>query len=605
MRLNVIQKVFVVAGLLAALGLVGCGEEEAPVGPGGDELGALVGEEDEHGKSGLIESDWQEPGGKADALSGRRGLPLSVDGDNLSVWDIKNQWEDTDTEAANAAGMAWAEKSGKTWEQKYRAWVGSLEKIKAESFGDTFMLTTPFGTEVPAPALECAEVAMFLRISFASWYNLPFYMEARDRNGNRLYFGHFGIRTASGRYGSMPRFKASYKDFSDMAQAVTSGQAQWPVDEELAGRKIFGSFDDAQPMIGPDAHAGAYFDHIFLNKRVGYYMLLHLTYFGSINLADPAHTFNLKPEAVLPGDVLLERWQKRGIGHTLVLMRRTDLGTKEFEGVELPQFEAELVSGSMPRRQPRWDSAAASKRYFVDETTGGEGYETFGGGIKRFRIAKPVGGQYANVVPADSQDAWINSRAHDLIKERPATFEKVLAELSPEEKVVALVEIIESKREHLRRLPASCSARIGREDAFDELYKVGKEAFGWDRDEVDRRFRNFEDYVLARLVYEKSKTCCWNSSTAAMYEIIMEHASSEAMDPETGECREVSVFMNRDDNGDGYQLFRDFAEAMGRGGEWVAWRADETCPQGDVAADTEDEHAWAPLCSVRDEIANR
>jgi hypothetical protein len=358
-------------------------------------------------------------------------------------------------------------------------------------------------------------------------------------------------------------------------------------------------------MIGPDAHAGAYFDQIFLNKRVGYYLMLHLTYFGSINLADSAHTFNIKPEAVLPGDVLLERWQKRGIGHTLVVMRRTDLGTQTIDGVELPQIEAELVSGSMPRRQPMWDSPAASKRYFVDETTGGEGFETLGGGIKRFRIAKPISGRYTNVVPKDSQDAWINSRAYELIKERPETFQRILATLSPEEKVEALLQIIESKREHLRRLPASCSARIAREDAFEELYKVAKEALGMDRDEVDRRFRNLEDYVLARLVYEKSKTCCWNSTTPAMFEIIMEHARTEMNDPETGECREVSVFMNRDDSGDGYQLFKDFAEAMDRSDEWVAWSDDETCPQAGVAEDTEDEHAWAPFCSVQAEILNR
>lgn len=42
-------------------------------------------------------------------------------------------------------------------------------------------------------------------------------MEARDANGNRLYFGHFGIRAAGGRYGNMANFKNSYEDYSHLA----------------------------------------------------------------------------------------------------------------------------------------------------------------------------------------------------------------------------------------------------------------------------------------------------------------------------------------------------------------------------------------------------
>jgi hypothetical protein len=240
-------KGLLIAATMALSGFVGCGDIEES-GDVGDEFGVLAGEVDEHGK-GLLDSDWQEPAGKADALSGRKGLSTRVDNDSLAVWSIDNQWEDTETEAARKAGMAWGEGSGLTWEQKYRAWIGAMEKTSGESYGETFTLLTPFGKTLPAPALECAEVAMFLRITFASWYNLPFYMEARDRKGNRLYFGHFGIRTAAGRYGSMPRFNRSYKDFSDQSEAFINGEVEWPVDEKLAARKIAGSFDDAQPMI--------------------------------------------------------------------------------------------------------------------------------------------------------------------------------------------------------------------------------------------------------------------------------------------------------------------------------------------------------------------
>ncbi len=67
------------------------------------------------------------------------------------------------------------------------------------------------------------------------------------------------------------------------------------------------------------ARAGAYMDEVFLNKRAGYFMLLTLAHFGSMHLASPRNTFNLKPESIQPGDVLLARWQRRSDGHTLVV----------------------------------------------------------------------------------------------------------------------------------------------------------------------------------------------------------------------------------------------------------------------------------------------
>lgn len=584
---------FSFAALLAVP--LGCGGEDvaAPV----DGFGVDHNEVDENGKPSLDGSGWQESAGKADALTGRRGLNVSADRTPLQVWTASNAWSDTDTASARQAGMAWGEDSGLNWDQKYSRWVESLEKVDAQSWGKTMKLTTPWGTSVDAPALECAEVAMFLRISFASWYNLPFFMEARDRSGNRLYFGHMGIRTANGKYGSMPSFRSAYRDYTDKAEAFMAGEIEWPSDQKLAGRKIVGSFDDAQPMIGPDAHAGAYFDAIFLNKRVGYFMLITLTYFGSINLVDSAQTFNVAADALRPGDVLLERWQAQGIGHTLVVLQRRDLGTIDVDGVEVPTFEADLASGSMPRRQPLWDNAAGSKRYFTNELMGGPGYEDFRGGLKRWRTAANVSGQWTNIVPADSKDAWIDSRDKETLAARIARFELILAELTPTEKVKALEEVVEGKRNHLRQYPASCSARIAREDAFKELYEVGEE-LGRTREDMDRDYRRLEDYVFAELEYNKSKTCCWNSSTSVMHDLVMEFNRMMVENPETGECREVAVFKNRDDDGDGYELFRDFAESKGMGEQWVKWSADESCPQAGVAADTEVEHEWTALCSV-------
>ena len=116
--------------------------------------------------------------GKEDSLH-RVGLPVSVDNSDTAVWEVHNQWEDTDTPAAREAGLAWGEDSGLTWDEKYQRWVQSLPRIPGlDGRNDTFMLTTPWGVERPSPALECAELSMFLRITFAAWYELPLFLES-------------------------------------------------------------------------------------------------------------------------------------------------------------------------------------------------------------------------------------------------------------------------------------------------------------------------------------------------------------------------------------------------------------------------------------------
>ena len=56
--------------------------------------------------------------------------------------------------------------------------------------------------------------------------------------------------------------------------------------------------------------------------------------------------------------------------------------------------------------------------------------------------------------------------------------------------------------------PASCAARIRREEAFAELYELENDSFYNSRSEVDATYRKLEDYVLSALVYDQSKTCC-------------------------------------------------------------------------------------------------
>jgi hypothetical protein len=150
--------------------------------------------------------------------------------------------------------------------------------------------------------------------------------------------------------------------------------------------------------------------------------------------------------------------------------------------------------------------------------------------------------------------------------------------------------MIEDKRNHLRQYPASCSARTGREEAFDKLYPVMQENFGMSHAEVDAEYRTFEDYIYAELEYTQSKTCCWNNSTAAMAQIILEYNQSLQQQG----CQSPVVFKW---NG-GYEVFKQYAIQTGRGNLWKDWSADEPCAQQGVAADTEvatDATAWCSL----------
>ena len=528
--------------------------------------------------------------GKTDN-AGVPGLPVETSDRDTQVWTVTNQWEDRDTPAARAAGPAWPADSGLTWDQKYGAWIQGMPRIQGhETYYETFAIVTPWGKTLPAPKLECAETAIFLRVTFAAWYQLPFYMTGQDEGGARVYFGHFGARTANGKFGGSPSYRDAYRDYSDLAgRGAEYLAANWPTDAKLRAKKLLKSnpdgTNDLQPMIAPDAHVGAYFDEIHLNKRAGHFTVLLLEYFGSVNLTDSRNTYNLKAPAVRAGDVLLERWQKIGIGHTL--------NVKNVQPLDDGKTMAELASGSMPRRQAMWADAFASKGYFTNEAMGGEGvasdgtpYYKLGGGLKRFRVAKIVRGTWMNTWMAGDEASWISDDDWDHLKTRPKEFENFLGEVPPEQQKIALLKIIDDNRNHLRLYPASCSARENRERAFSKLYDLGSRALDMDHEKIDREYRQLEDYVFAQLEYTKSKTCCWNSTTSFMHQIVMDYV--KAKQAESATCTEPEVFMN--ENG-GYQKFADFAARTGRAAQWKAWSEDEPCAQRDVVNDTK-AYAW-------------
>src|SRR5690606_16101159 len=89
---------------------------------------------------------------------------------------------------------------------------------------------------------------------------------------------------------------------------------------------------------------------------------------------------------------------RRGIGHTHVVIRAHRLDDT---------VDMELVSGSMPRRQPRWASATASRAAATRDSAGGPGFGDLGGGIKRWRVARAIGGRWVNVVSAGEATAFV------------------------------------------------------------------------------------------------------------------------------------------------------------------------------------------------------
>jgi hypothetical protein len=504
--------------------------------------------------------------------------PRVAAGTETEVWAVTRAWRDVE----ETAGVSWEAGEGLDWEAKYDRWVSSFTtQARHHGWGQTFVMPTPYGERAfHAPNLECAEVAMFLRATFASWYHLPFYFSGWDAQGRQaLYAGHFGFINASGaRIANFPRFKRSYRDY----EASWVPGAAWPSDSVLRSRRL-GSDDEISFLSteGEKVGAGAYFDEVFLNKRVGHFMRLLLLYFGSANLADGANMFHIEPEAVAPGDILVERWQRRGIGHVMPIFR--------VERESEDAIQVSIASGSMPRREPVWEDPNIARSSFVlnmaggvGETSNGEPYASLGGGLRRFRTAILVSGRWTNDVRPEDRDAYIADTDLDAIAARPARFDEILRSLSPEEKRTAAISRVEAAREHIRMYPASCAARTRREDAFAELYEVTA-ALGFTRAQVDAEYRTLEDYVFAELTYEASRTCCWNRSTADMHAIIMSYADTEAENASaTGMCAMPTVFRAETD---GYARWEDHAASLGRADAWRPWSEDESCPQRDVAED--------------------
>jgi hypothetical protein len=576
-------------------------------------------EEDGSGAEGALaeESGPADPG----AAQGRDASGSYA----TQVWKVTRAWSDI-----NPA-------TGQDFEKDYSDWIASLQKTKSFRYGETITIKTPAGApyerELDAPTLECADTALFLRVAYASIMSLPFYVKSGD-----LFAGHFGMIKSSGQphgtYGTTYRKYANNADWRD-------GQP-WPSDRVLRGRhaQSYSSGDETfvEEVPGKKGGAGAWFDEFFVNKRVGYFLVNLIDLFGSVNLAQEGNMFHIVPEATSPGDALLHRHGKYApIGHTLfVYQSRT---------VRPGRMSIEIVSGSMPARQPSWEPDYQSRSYFLSAHGGGPetveeckpGYNLdwenrdqctkqigtmdkasdascappwqkldwddtkcvkysvipaektdlrkMGGGIRRFRTPVFRNGRWSNIVPMNARDIYIPDTDLERVGARVAKFAELLDLGTPEERKSAAIATIESARDYIRSAPSTCSKRSAREEAFQDLYRAYNETGEYDTTKIDSQHRTVEDYVFAELDYDTSRTCCWNSTKREHYDTIMQWAQAEMQKADDAQtCKAPPVF-KATGSGDGYTAVRAFARANNLPFP-DAWSEDEPCK----AKDSTDDH---------------
>lgn len=496
---------------------------------------------------------------------------------DAEVWKVTNTWAGKTAEA----GEGWAANSGLTWEEKYQKWMSHFDIVEGRTT-KTVRITTPQGKKLDAAVLECADQGIFFRYVFAAWNKLPFYLTGWV-NGKTVYMGHFGVVDKNGDpVSGFTRYRTRYQDFES---SWRDGQP-WPKDTALRGRDA--GYPDSHEGIWVDekllpegARFGTYLDELLLNKRAGHLLAILVAYYGSGNLADGANTFQLAGNALKGGDLLIERWQRDGIGHTVPVIR--------VEPNQDGTVQAWGVQGYMPARQAELLEPPRYHALFKNPYCGGPGetwdtpptpYVKLGGGLRRWRSPINRDGRWSNDVPVADRANYIEDTNLTALNERFANWDNVLRTGTPEEAFGIAKDNLEAARTKLTLKPASCSSRSLRETSWNQLIAAGA-AIG--KSEADIRSENKElaDYVFAELIYNQSKTCCWLTPGPEQYETIMGYAQKEQNDAQAaGTCKQPTVF--RQTNGN-YDIWKTYAQAEGK--TWVDWTQDESPCPANVGAD--------------------
>ncbi|MCH9684960.1 MAG: hypothetical protein K0V04_26220 [Deltaproteobacteria bacterium] len=551
--------------LLSALMAVGvaCDAEDDSFFPGDPQLGS------------------GGPLGKEDS-AGIASVPVR-DYPDTQAWVVRNQWEDKGTAAAKAAGVAWGANSGLTWDEKYARWIESLPTSAGSAdvtpaVAQTIQITTPWGRTLDGPRIDCADLALLLRASFAAWYQLPFYVAMYD-NSRWAYLGHFGGRVSNGAWSRVPAFPK----YDDVSGTPLADGADWPSDGDLRKAKLLGDGRDDQPHFELGRHTGLYLDELHLNKRAAWVIYYIMLYGGSLHLSDSRNTYNLQPMAMREGDFMVWRHDSTS-GHTSLVTQVDD--------VEGGQKRVQSAYGNIPLKQPEWRDNDQTRSDFIQPGTGDSAHSKWNPGLKRFRVAKNKNGSWVNTWMAADEASWINDTDKPKMEARLEEISTMLGKPDPDKQRALLLLEIAAKRTHLQTAPSSCRARQHREDFFKKLYKLEAENGGKTKEQVDKDHRRLEDYVFAQLDYQQAKTCCWNDTNATMFATIMDYnEKAQAAATAAGTCVEPTVFKARD--GD-YAIFRNHNSTG-----WKDWKAGEACPQSGTKDDNEVTHEWTPWCTLQ------
>lgn len=495
------------------------------------------------------------------------GWSMGMPDPGWEVWEPVHAWTDT---APN----------GETYEEYYGTW---LRSIQYNSNGREVHYTLADGTVVPAPSLECADSALFLRFLFASEYGLPMFVRGWV-DGGWHFFGHFGWLNSSGvrvrnyRQHPVDAERGSYAPLQNRSSYLPDNLQDYPVE---------------------DSTIGEYLDAALTNKRMGYFLqdLWNMIYSGTI--VENFNSYYIQPDYIREGDLQMHRYDLTGgIGHTITIQNVERGATGRL-------IRVDIIQSYMPTLP--WVGNGYS------ELTGYTPNPEVHSGLRRWRRPELRNGRWYNMVDEDVA-AW-DAEVPDF----PERFEELFS-MSAADEVAAMIETIEIRRTALVDNPNSCRRREEREAAFANLYELYMatpelyEELGFEneptleeiRPTVDRLHRTIDDFIWSELNYEQARTCHWNPSDTDinndMYEATVEFNRQVL---ETYGCEGIRIFRAEDAEycegrdglnatnpeacasvDDGFQDLRAFATEGGWG--WADYLNDE---HGDLTDSATDELA--------------
>ena len=521
---------------------------------------------------GVSELNPGPPAGKADS-AGIPALPVHGDYTATQAWVVTNQWEDTDTPDARAAGIAWSANSGLTWDQKYAAWVGSLQQIPTlDNTFTTVTISTPFGKSVPGPKLDCADLAILLRMSFAAWYHLPFYLSPTTTTRRST-----SVTSACARRPARGTSTSNWSKYADYEHRRRRSTRRTGPRTRRCARAASPRATTCRTS-GPARARARSSTRSTSNKRAARLILFTQAFLGSHNMVDSQNTYNLVPEA-LPH-------RRRADVRARADRRRPHDDRHARHALAPGSLQAEAIYGNDPPAQPAWQDPAETKSLFTDDEGGGPSlntayggmtpYSHLNGGLKRLRVAKEKHGYWVNTWMDADEASWINDTDYDAIAARPARFAELLGSSDPAVERDQLLAAIAEKRAYLPRSPGVVRrARRSRERVREALHADAGQLRHDARD--GRRAVPHDDRGLRRSRRSTTRTRARAAGTRRLRDVRPHHGVRAAAAGERRRAASSRPIFKLTANS--YDPFAAFATQTGQASRGCRWTADESCAQ--------------------------